>query len=106
MIACASTERIPLTEMMRGHLSYCPVLEVSALKGRPKYGLTGSNFFGPPPFEEIPDLSVLDVDKSIGSLWCGSSPFGSPYMELVVTYSSGWEPIPDLLSEFVLRSFR
>lgn len=88
------TERVPLTEYQRGHLSYYPVLEVTELKGRPKHGMIGNNFFGPPQFEAI-DISTLDVDKNTGSLWCGYSAFGTPYMELEVTYISGWNPIPD-----------
>ncbi|GGF72926.1 hypothetical protein GCM10010912_17660 [Paenibacillus albidus] len=87
------TERIPLTNQ-RGHLSYYPVKEVTAVKGRAAYGITGDNFFGAPEFTEA-DLSVLDVNKEIGSLLCGGSPFGAPYAELEVTYTSGWDPIPD-----------
>ncbi|KIL35163.1 hypothetical protein SD71_16185 [Cohnella kolymensis] len=89
------TERVPLTEMQRGHLSYYPVVEVTALKGRPKYGITGDNFFGPPTFTAISDLNTVDVDKEIGALTCGYSPFGAPYDALEVTYTSGWNPIPD-----------
>ncbi|ASA20942.1 hypothetical protein [Paenibacillus donghaensis] len=87
------TERIPLTNQ-RGHLSYYPVKEVTEVKGRAAYGITGDNFFGAPGFTDA-DLSVLDVDKEIGSLSCGGSPFGAPYAELEVTYTSGWDPIPD-----------
>lgn len=88
-------ERIPLTDQQRGHLSYYPVIEVTTLKGKAQYGWTGDNFFGPPAFQEIADLSILDVDKETGSLSCGASMFGAPYTELEVTYSSGWDPIPD-----------
>ncbi|WP_315370877.1 hypothetical protein [Paenibacillus xylanexedens] len=88
------TERIPLTDQQRGHLSYYPVLEVTEVKGRAKEGLMG-NFFGSPGFEVISDISVIDIDKEIGTVWCGSSPFGSAYAELEVTYTSGWETIPD-----------
>jgi hypothetical protein len=89
------TERVPLTESQRGHLSYYPVVELTALKGRPKYYFTGINFFGPPVFEVISDHSILDVDVNIGSLWCGYNMFGAPYTELEVTYTSGWAVIPD-----------
>lgn len=89
------TERVPLTELQRGHLSYYPVVAITLLKGRPKYGITGSDFFGPPQFETITDTSILDVDLNIGSLWCGNSSFGVPYTELDVTYTSGWATIPD-----------
>jgi hypothetical protein len=89
------TERVPLTELQRGHLSYYPVVDITALKGRPKFGMLPDNFFGPPPFETLSDITILDVDKDIGSLWCGYSPFGAPYVELEVTYNSGWNPIPD-----------
>lgn len=88
------TERVPLTELQRGHLSYYPVVDISTLQGRPRHGLFPTSFFGPPQFENI-DLALLDVDKSIGSLWCGISPFGSPYAELEVTYTSGWDPVPE-----------
>ncbi|MBE7901072.1 hypothetical protein [Paenibacillus polymyxa] len=88
------TERIPLTDQQRGHLSYYPVVEVKEVKGRPKQGLMG-NFFGPPGFETITDTSTIDIDKDIGTVWCGFSPFGSAYAELEVTYTSGWETIPD-----------
>lgn len=89
------TERVPLTEDQRGHLSYYPVLEVTGLKGKPKHGMLPDNFFGAPSFETISDLSLLDVDKNIGAFVSGCSAFGAPYLELEVTYSSGWEPIPD-----------
>lgn len=88
------TERIRLTDAQRGHLSYYPVVDVLKAKGRPKPGVLG-NFFGPPSFEAIDDLSIIDVDKEIGTVWCGYSPFGSAYEELEVTYTSGWEIIPD-----------
>lgn len=87
------TERIPLTDQ-RGHLSHYPVKEITMLKGRAAYGITGDNFFGAPGFVEA-DLSVLDVDREIGTVMCGGSPFGAPYAELEVTYTSGWDPIPD-----------
>lgn len=88
------TERVPLTEQQRGHLSYSPVIEITALKGRPKFGWTGDNLFGSPQFQDM-DLSVLDVDKEIGSFYCGGSLFGAPYTEIEATYTSGWAPIPD-----------
>lgn len=87
------SERIPLTDQ-RGHLSYYPVKDVTEVKGRTAYGITGDNFFGVPGFAET-DLSALDVDKEIGAVLCGGSPFGTPYDELEVTYTSGWDPIPD-----------
>lgn len=87
------TERIPLTNQ-RGHLSYYPVVEVKALKGRPSHGWTGDNLFGPPQMEDL-DISYLDVDKEIGTVLCGSSPFGAAYSEIEVTYTSGWKTIPE-----------
>ncbi|MEK5415171.1 hypothetical protein [Paenibacillus sp. FSL L8-0708] len=87
------TERIPLTNQ-RGHLSYYPVKEISEVNGRSVYGITGDNFFGIPGFVTA-DLTTLDVDKEIGTVMCGGSPFGIPYAELEVTYTSGWDPIPD-----------
>ncbi|MEK8215507.1 hypothetical protein [Paenibacillus sp. FSL L8-0463] len=87
------SERIPLTNQ-RGHLSYYPIKEITEVKSKAAYGITGDNFFGAPGFVEA-DLSFLDVDKEIGSVMCGSSPFGAPYAELEVTYTSGWDPIPD-----------
>jgi hypothetical protein len=87
------TERIPLTNQ-RGHLSYYPVKEISEVNGRSAYGITGDNFFGIPGFVTA-DLTTLDVDKEIGTVMCGGSPFGMPYAELEVTYTSGWDPIPD-----------
>ncbi|WP_391573864.1 hypothetical protein [Cohnella sp.] len=86
------TERIPLTELQRGHLSYSPVIDVTEVKGRPRNGIMGG-FFGPPGFEDV-DISNLDVDPETGSVWCGGSPFGIPYAELAVTYTSGWDSIP------------
>jgi hypothetical protein len=86
-------ERIPLTNQ-RGHLSYYPVKEISAVNGRSAYGITGDNFFGIPGFVTA-DLTTLDVDKEIGTVMCGGSPFGMPYAELEVTYTSGWDPIPE-----------
>jgi hypothetical protein len=88
------TERVPLTEYQRGHLSYYPVLEITALKGRASRHITGLDF-GPPAFDDISDLSTLDVDKNIGSLWCGTSVFGIPFTELEVTYTSGWADTPE-----------
>lgn len=88
------TERIPLTDQQRGHLSYFPVVEVLEAKGRAKLGLMG-NFFGPSGFEPIADIRAIDIDKEIGTVWCGYSPFGLAYAELEVTYTSGWETIPD-----------
>jgi hypothetical protein len=88
------TERIPLTAAQRGHLTCWPVISVTSAQGRAAQGIMGG-FFGPPGFEDIPDLSLLDIDHSTGSLWCGGSPFGMPYSELEVTYTSGWEPIPE-----------
>jgi hypothetical protein len=90
----AYTERIRLTDAQRGHLSYYPVVDVLSAKGRPTQSVLG-NFFGPPNFENIDDLSIIDVDKEIGTVWCGHSPFGSAYEELEVSYTSGWEIIPD-----------
>ncbi|MFF2015004.1 hypothetical protein [Paenibacillus sp. NPDC058177] len=87
------TERIPLTQG-RGHLSYYPVKEVESVKGRAAFGITGDNFFGAPGFTEI-DTSTIDVDKEIGSIISGGSWFGAPYAELEITYTSGWDPIPD-----------
>ncbi|MDR0269636.1 hypothetical protein [Paenibacillus sp.] len=87
------TERIPLTSG-RGHLSYYPVLNVEGVKGRATYGLTGDNFFGTPGFESV-DPNYVDIDRQIGTVWCGGNLFGSPYTELEVTYSSGWDPIPE-----------
>lgn len=88
------TERIRLTDAQRGHLSYYPVVDMLNAKGRPTQSVLG-NFFGPPNFENIDDLSIIDVDKEIGTVWCGHSPFGSAYEELEVSYTSGWEIIPD-----------
>lgn len=88
------TERIPLSDQ-RGHLSYFPVVVITELKARPKYTPIGINFFGPPPFETIDDLTILDVDLNTGSVWCGYSVLGVPYVELEVTYTSGWATIPD-----------
>lgn len=90
----AYTERIRLTDAQRGHLSYYPVVDVLSAKGRPTQGVLG-NFFGSPNFENIDDLSIIDVDKEIGTVWCGHSPFGSAYGELEMSYTSGWEIIPD-----------
>jgi hypothetical protein len=87
------TERIPLTGQ-RGHVTHCPVIEVTDAKGRAAQGLMG-NFFGAPIFEAITDLSILDINKEIGTVFIGLSPFGSAYVELEVTYTSGWEVIPD-----------
>lgn len=87
------TERIPLTNG-RGHLSYYPVVKIDEVKGRASYGLTGDAFFGTPGFEPV-DPNYIDIDKEIGTVWCGSNLFGSPYTELEVTYSSGWDPIPE-----------
>lgn len=86
-------ERIPLTSQ-RGHLSYYPVIDVVEANGRAGQGLMG-NFFGGPDFETITDLSVVDINKQIGTVVCGNSLFGVAYAELVVTYTSGWEMVPD-----------
>ncbi|MCY9593726.1 hypothetical protein PC41400_21605 [Paenibacillus chitinolyticus] len=98
------TERIPLVDSLpggsgyqRGHLTYFPVVAIISAKGRPQYNALSGNFFGPPGFEDIADLSVIDVDKQTGSVACGFNPFGSPYSELEVTYTSGWEVIPDAI---------
>ncbi|WP_274362750.1 hypothetical protein [Paenibacillus thermotolerans] len=88
------TERIPLNEYGKGHVSFYPVVAVSEVKARPKHGWTGDNFFGPPSFESV-DVNAVDTDKQIGFVTVGSSTFGAPYTELEVTYSSGWDPIPD-----------
>lgn len=85
-------ERIPLNNQ-RGHVSYYPVEEVLSLQGRAIQGLMG-NFFGIPTFEVI-ELSNIDIDKSIGTVWCGQSPFGSSYAELEIEYTSGFEVIPE-----------
>ncbi|WP_138755799.1 hypothetical protein [Paenibacillus sinopodophylli] len=90
----AYTERIPLTYEQRGHLTYAPIVDVLEASGRVMTGLMG-NFFGAPGFEPIVDLSVIDIDKRLGTLWCGSSPFGSAYTELEIGYTSGWAEIPD-----------
>ncbi len=87
------TERVPLTNQ-RGHLSYYPVKEVTDIKGRATHGITGDNFFGPPGFTAV-DLSSLDVEKEIGTLTCSNSMFGAPYAEMEITYTSGWDTIPD-----------
>ncbi|MEC0241985.1 hypothetical protein P4H66_19465 [Paenibacillus dokdonensis] len=87
------TERIPLTNQ-RGHLSYYPVVIVDEIRGRASHGWTGDNFFGPPQLEDM-DVSALDLDKQIGTVICGSSPFGAAYNEIEVTYTSGWVTIPD-----------
>lgn len=87
------TERIPLTNG-RGHLSYYPIVDVLEVKGRPTYGFTGDNFFGSPGFE-IVDPTSIDVDKQIGTVLSGGSLFGSPFTEMELTYTSGWNPIPD-----------
>jgi hypothetical protein len=95
------TERVPLTDYQnmnsyqRGHLSYYPVIDVTLVKGRPLYNALTGNIFGPPPFEPINDLSILDIDKNIGNFICGFNIFGVPYSELEVTYTSGWATIPD-----------
>lgn len=95
------TERVPLTDYQnmnsyqRGHLSYYPVIDVTELKGRPLYNALTGNIFGPPSFEPITDLSILDIDKSLGTFICGFNMFGVPYTELEVTYTSGWVTIPD-----------
>ncbi|GGF86864.1 hypothetical protein [Paenibacillus aceti] len=87
------TERIPLTNG-RGHLSYYPVMNVEEVKGRAAYGWTGDNFFGVSEFETV-DPNYVDIDRRIGTVMCGGNLFGSPYTELEVTYSSGWDPIPE-----------
>ncbi|MDB5053280.1 MAG: hypothetical protein JWM44_1330 [Bacilli bacterium] len=95
------TERVPLTDYQnmnsyqRGHLSYYPVIDVTLVKGRPLYNILSGNIFGPPPFEPINDLSILDIDKNIGNFICGFNIFGVPYSELEVTYTSGWAVIPE-----------
>lgn len=86
------TERVPLTPEQRGHLSYYPVTNVTALKGRAYSG--HYPFGGPPPFDDL-DVDTLDVDKEIGAIWCGASAFASSYVELEVTYKSGFAIIPD-----------
>lgn len=85
-------ERIPLTNG-HGHLSYYPVVSIDEIKGRAAYGLHG-NFFGVPGFETVDPVSI-DVDKQIGTVICGGNLFGTPYTELEITYSSGWETIPE-----------
>lgn len=87
-------ERIPLTPEQRGHVTYSPVIEVLEASGRAATGLMG-NYFGAPGFEPIHDLSVIDIDKRLGTIWCGCSPFGSVYAELEISYTSGWEVIPE-----------
>jgi hypothetical protein len=95
------TERVPLTDnqnmnsYQRGHLSYYPVIDVTLIKGRPLYNALTGNIFGPPSFEQITDLSILDIDKNIGNFICGFNMFGVPYSELEVTYTSGWATIPE-----------
>jgi len=95
------TERVPLTDYhnmnsyQRGHLSYYPVIDVTDLKGRPLYNVITGNIFGPPPFVPITDLSILNIDKNLGTFICGFNMFGVPYTELEVTYTSGWATIPD-----------
>lgn len=87
------TERIPLTDRGVGHVSFSPVIELRSVKGRPTQGLLG-NIFGRPDFEPV-DMSQLDIEKDTGFLSIGYSMFGIPYGELEVTYTSGWDPIPD-----------
>jgi hypothetical protein len=95
------TERVPLTDYrevnnyQRGHLSYYPVINVTEIKGRPLYNIISGNIFGPPKFEPITDLSILDIDTNLGSFICGFNMFGVPYTELEVTYTSGWATIPE-----------
>jgi hypothetical protein len=84
-------ERIPLTNF-RGHVSFYPVIEVLSAEGRSSQGIMGG-FFGPPTFVPI-ELSAIDMDKSIGSVWCGHYRFGSPMAELEIEYTSGWEDTP------------
>ncbi|WP_135552098.1 hypothetical protein [Paenibacillus cymbidii] len=86
-------ERIPLSDRQRGHVSYWPVVAVTSVKGRPTAGPMGT-FFGPAPFEELA-ADAVDIDMSIGTVWCGLSPFGSRYGELEIEYTSGWSPIPE-----------
>ncbi|MMZ67024.1 hypothetical protein D1872_295650 [compost metagenome] len=54
----------------------------------------GENFFGAPEFEVV-DPASIDVDKQIGTVICGGNLFGAPYSELEITYSSGWETVPE-----------
>lgn len=88
------TERISLTDRQRGHLTYFPVVEVTAISGQARQGIMG-NFFGPPDFEPFDNVQLMDVDKATGAVACGMSPFSIPYAQLEVTYTSGWERIPD-----------
>lgn len=85
-------ERIPLNNQ-RGHVSYYPVIDVTSAQGRAGQGIMG-NFFGQSSFEPI-DPANIDIDKSIGTVWCGQSPFGSPFVELEIEYTSGWVTIPE-----------
>jgi len=87
------TERVPLTTGY-GHLTYKPIREIVAVRGRAAYGLTGDNTFGVPELAEIP-LTSLDVNRETGSFSCVGSAFGIPYTELEVEYVSGYDPIPD-----------
>lgn len=86
-------ERISLNESLHGHLSYFPVKEVVSVKGRLKHGLV-DNFFGTPSLADISTDSV-DVNPDTGAIRGCCSAFGIPYVELEVTYNSGWEPIPE-----------
>lgn len=85
-------ERIPIYNQ-RGHVSYFPVIEVVSIQGRAAQGIMG-NYFGIPSFETI-DSSNVDIDKSIGTVLCGQSPFGSSFVDLEIEYTSGWETIPE-----------
>lgn len=96
------TERIRLSDAFphrssypAGHVTYAPVVEIVSAKGRPKINAITGIFFGAPGFEDIPDLSIVDMDRRIGSFQMSSNPFGVPYAEIEITYRSGWETIPE-----------
>jgi hypothetical protein len=76
-------------------MSYTPIKSLDSLKGRPKYNAITGNVFGPPQFETISDLSILDYDPRVGNFIVGFNIFGVPYVELEATYQSGYTTIPD-----------
>jgi hypothetical protein len=89
------TERVYVIEdTQRGHLTYAPIVAITLLKGRPKYGVILNNFFGPPAFEEL-DLQQIDYDSRLGNFILSYSAYFIPYVEAEITYTSGWAAIPD-----------
>lgn len=91
-----------------GSTTVSPILSASGRYGYPRRGMQAiypdlnygmnllqvASYFGGPPQWTLIDPSSIDYDTATGEVWIPAGLYMSQYTEVVMTYNSGFSPIP------------